>query len=483
MPKLTRLLFVLFLAFTPILTFTPTAQAEPLQGLGVDVYTFDPSALPDRQPYILCEGAWTSVSNIDVDWGGDVVADCQNDFVLIHYSGWLISPKSGDITFQSWADDGFFFSLDDMPVIDDWYPKGCSGNAGTIPMVANQPYKFDAWWYEYGGGACNHLYWDAEGEGMNVVSSNAFSSEPIVPVVIPTLSKPLGLNGVANGSSVDLVWASIVEDTPIERYAVSWTYGDNPGWGVATSSQAITIDNLPEDTDITFWIRSDNDSLGIYSEQSDPIVVHTGFDEVIVPVDPVDPPIDPVDPVDPPIDPVDPVDPPVIPNPPVVIPDIPIDIPVVTTPIIEKPVEKPVVEPISDPIPEPSITDIDLASIDPQSLSKGDLILLTEDALKTFETALEGSPEYNLALQQLMVVAQADDIVISEELANVPVLGATIVGLTNAFNALGNFGADMSPKVRAKAKQEVVAAVIVTQIATTAVGLTASAPSSTRRIK
>jgi len=392
MPKLTRLLFVLFLAFTPILTFTPTAQAEPLQGLGVDVYTFDPSALPDRQPYILCEGAWTSVSNIDVDWGGDVVADCQNDFVLIHYSGWLISPKSGDITFQSWADDGFFFSLDGVPVIDDWYPKGCSGNAGTIPMVANEPYRFDAWWYEYGGGACNRLYWDAEGEGMSVVSSNAFSGEPIIPVVI-------------------------IPDPVIP---------------------------IPEPTT-----------------------------PVVIP-DPVIPD---------PVIPVEPVKPPIVPDLPVVTPDIPIDVSVVVPPVVEKPIEKPVVEPIPDPILEPSITDIDLASIDPQSLSEADLTLLTEDALKTFETAVEGSPEYNLALQQLMVVAQADDIVISEELANVPVLGATIVGLTNAFNALGNFGADMSPKVRAKAKQEVVAAVIVTQIATTAVGLTASAPSSTRRIK
>jgi len=479
MPKLTRLLFVLFLAFAPILTFTPTAQAEPIQGLGVDVYTFDPSALPDRQAYTLCETAdvWTSVPNIDVDWGGDVVAGCQSDFVLIHYSGWLISPKSGDITFQSWADDGFFFSLDGQVVIDDWVLKGCSGSSATVPMVANQPYKFDAWWYEYGGGACNRLYWDAEGEGMNVVSPDAFSSEPVIPVVIPTLSKPVDLSGVVDGTNVSLVWASVVEDTVIEHYAVMWTYGDYPGWGLSAFEQSVIVSGLPEDTDIIFRVRSDNDLLGVYSEYSDPFVVHTGFNEVIDPVDPdpVDPdPVDP-DPVDPdPVDP-DPVDPPVI-IPPVIEKPLP---PVIEEPVVEMPVEEPVVE---MPVEEPSITDVSLASIDPQSLSDADVALLTEDALKTFETAVEGSEEYNLALEQLMVVAQADDIVVSEELANVPVLGATIVGLTNAFNALGNFGADMSPKVRAKAKQEVVAAVIVTQIATAAAGLAVSS-SSIRRIK
>jgi hypothetical protein len=454
MSKLTKLLFVLFLAFTPILTFTSTAKADPVQGLGVDVYTFEPSALPDRQAYTICEGesVWTSVPNLDADWGGDVVAGCQADFVIIHYTGFLTSPKSGDVTFQSWADDGFFFSLDGMPVIDDWFPKGCSGSSATVPLVANQSYKFDAWWYEYGGGACNRLFWDAEGEGMNVVSANAFSSEPVLPPAF--LSKPVGLNGVATGTTVDLVWASVVEDTAIERYAVMWTYGDAPGWGFASLETKATVSGLPEDTDVTFRVRSDNDSLAVYSEYSEPFVVRTGFNEV------VEPPIDP--PVEPPIEP----EPPVVPEP-------------VEPPVVVEPEPEPELPPVIEP--EPSIVDVDLASIDPQSLSAADVALLMEDALETFETAVQGSEEYALALEQLMIVAQADDIVVSEELASVPVLGATIVGLTNALNALGNFGADMSPKVRAVAEQSIVAAVIVTQIATTAVGLTVSAPSTIRR--
>lgn len=456
MSKLTKLLFVLFLAFAPILTFTPTAKADPVQGLGVDVYTFDPSALPDRQAYTLCEGesVWTSVPNLDADWGGDVVAGCQYDFVLIHYTGFLTAPKSGDVTFQSWADDGFSFSLDGVPVIDDWTLKGCSGSSATVPMVAGQSYKFDAWWYEFGGGACNRLFWDAEGEGMNVVSPSVFSREPVVPPAF--LSKPVGLNGVVSGTTVDLVWASVVEQTAIERYAVMWTYGDEPGWAVASVGQFATVSGLPEDTDVTFRVRSDNDSLAVYSEYSEPFVVKTGFNAV------VEPPVDP--PVEPPIEPEPPVEPE------------PVDPPVVVEPVEPEPELPSVVE------PEPSIVDVDLALIDPQSLSAAEVTLLMEDALETFETAVQGSEEYNLALKQLMIVAQADDIVVSEELASVPVLGATIVGLTNALNALGNFGADMSPKVRAVAEQSVVAAVIVTQIATTAVGLTVSASSSIRRI-
>jgi len=391
MSKLTKLLFVLFLAFAPILLFTPTAKADPVQGLGVSVYTFDPSALPDRQAYTLCEGesVWTSVPNVDADWGGDVVAGCQHDFVLIHYTGFLTSPRSGDVWFQSWADDGFSFYLDGQVVIDDWVLKGCSGSSAVVPMVAGQSYKFDAWWYEFGGGACNRLYWDAESVGLTVVPESAFSRDAIVvepPVVEPPVVEP------------PVVEPPVVEPPVVEP----------------------------------------------------PIVVP-----------PIDPPVVPEPPIEP-----EPVDPPVV-----VEPELPvIEEPVVVPPVVEVPVEK------------PSITDTDLASIDPQSLSDADVALLLEDALQAFETAVEGSPEYAQALEQLMIVAQADDIVVSEELAAVPVLGATIVGLTNALNALGNFGADMSPKVRALAEQSVVSAVIVTQIATTAVGLTASAPSSIRRI-
>jgi hypothetical protein len=258
-----------------------------------------------------------------------------------------------------------------------------------VPLVEGQSYKFDAWWYEYGGGACNRLYWNAESLGLTVVPESAFSRDAIVvepPVVEPPVVEP-----------------PIVEPPVVE-----------------------------------------------------PPIVEP----------PIDPPVVPEPPVEP-----EPVDPPVV-----VEPELPVIKP--ELPVVEEPMP-PVVE---VPVKEPSITDIDLASIDPQSLSSADVALLLEDALQVFKTAVEGSAEYAQALEQLMIVAQADDIVVSEELAAVPVLGATIVGLTNALNALGNFGADMSPKVRALAEQSVVSAVIVTQIATTAVGLTASAPSSIRRI-
>lgn len=375
MSKLARILFVLFLTFTPLLTFTSTTQAEPLQGLGVDVYTFDESALPDRQAYTLCasDTVWTSVANVSHDWAGGVVAGCQEDYVLIHYYGYITLDYSGEVYFQSLADDGFYLSIGDQVVIDNWWLKGCSGSGGVHVFEAGVSQRFDAWWYEYGGGACNVLYSSFDGVGWGVVPESAFTRDAVIPVEPPIVEPPI-------------VEPPIVEPPVVE------------------------------------------------------------------------PPI-----VEPPI-----VEPPIV-EPPVVVP------PVIEPPVVEPPViEPPVIE------PEPTVLDLDLLAVDPQSLTEEDVELLLEDALNTFETAVEGSDEYNQALQQLMIVAQADDIVVAEEIAEIPVLGAAVVGLTNAINALGNFGADMSPKVREKAEKTVVSAVIVTQVATAAVSLSLSA--SVRRI-
>jgi len=57
-------------------------------------------------------------------------------------------------------------------------------------------------------------------------------------------------------------------------------------------------------------------------------------------------------------------------------------------------------------------------------------------------------------------------------------LGAAFQGLADAFNALGNIGADLPPAVRAKAQKVVISAIIVTQVATQAATMAASSAAS-----
>jgi hypothetical protein len=326
--------------FSFIFAFWPLAVAQAdTPGLTVEVYTYDPLNLPDRVPYTLCatDTVWTSANNIFVDWDGQfqgIVGGCQGDFVLMHYSGFITAPVTGQVTFQSLADDGFWLSLDGVTVIDNWMLKGCSGGQGTFDMVAGQSYALDSWFYEYGGGACNELYWDLnDSNGLVPVPDSAFSQNPL-PVVIP--------------------------EPPV----------------------------IPVDPPV---------------------------------IDP-DPPVIPVDP------PVIPVDPPVIPKPPVIDP-------------------QPPVTPIPDPVPTADPTPTPEPSSEPVT------------------PVLSPAEEHQAVLDGLMQQAQADDIQVPEQIANIPVFGASVVALTNAVNFIGNVGADMSPSVRHKAKQEIVAAVVVTQVA------------------
>lgn len=181
-----KIKFLSALFSTLILVFWPITVAHAsTPGLTVEVYIYDPSALPDRQPYTPCstDTVWTTVGNVDANFDaqyGGIVAGCQGDFVLVHYSGYLTAPETATVVFQSYADDGFYFALDDSAVIDNWWLKGCSGGQGIYNMEGGVSYKFDAWFYEYGGGACNTLMWDV-GQGLTVVPESAFSSEPVAP--------------------------------------------------------------------------------------------------------------------------------------------------------------------------------------------------------------------------------------------------------------------------------------------------------------
>jgi hypothetical protein len=174
------------------LLFAPSSFAESTAGLKVDVYTYDYSSTPARQPYTFCDETvattWHEVSQIADYWGEGTVAGCRGDFVLIHYYGYITTETTGPITFYSQADDGFYMEIGGVPVIDDWYLKGCWGSSGTREFEAGVSQYIDVWWYEYGGGACNALYWDVNGV-QELVPASAFTQD-VVPVVVEPTPEP-----------------------------------------------------------------------------------------------------------------------------------------------------------------------------------------------------------------------------------------------------------------------------------------------------
>jgi hypothetical protein len=115
--------------------------------------------------------------------------------------------------------------------------------------------------------------------------------------------------------------------------------------------------------------------------------------------------------------------------------------------------------------PLEDLTKVKFEEIKATDLTPAQAEQLKEAALQTFETATQGSPEYNAALEALLVAAQQDDIVVDEALASIPGIGAAAVAVAEVLNLLSNVGADISPEAREDAQQATVAAVIVGQVA------------------
>lgn len=458
---------------------------------------------------------------------------------------------------------------------------------------------------------------DAAQTRLNTANSEVVRLTQLVYDLTPRLSAPVNLTINTTESGVELSWTAPTPNLSgviPERYAVSWstTNFTQNGWGIASTTTSISIpfstlySTAPQGSTFQFAIRSDNDTLALYSGPSnivslttvappwwqiefvegqtvtigapdgykfgqprawygsptdpscgadvsdivnglingnttatfpadngtfgDPcggvvkvLRLSTPVDQIIIQPTPTPTPAPTPEPTPTP-EPVPTPTPEPGPAPtptPTPIPEPepvpePTPIPVEPTP---EPTPEPTVEPTPEPTPEPEPTVepepeptiepepeptpepepsilpeepeeviSDLLDVDPKELSDEQVEQLVEAALETFETAEQGSPEYEAALDALYVAAQADDIVLDESIAAIPLLGNVAGAAVELFNALGNVGADMSPQQREKAEETVVAAVIVGQVAQLATQAAASAgvsaaAASTRRIK
>ena len=125
----------------------------------------------------------------NIDWSGasalfTVNATCRADYFTVYYSGTIVSPETGDVTFYSNTDDGFLMKIDGVSVINDWETQGPQpwpsfNGTGTIRLEAGRVYDFKAWFYEHAGGEVATLRWKlpsvANAASAVVVPPSAFS--------------------------------------------------------------------------------------------------------------------------------------------------------------------------------------------------------------------------------------------------------------------------------------------------------------------
>lgn len=149
-------------------------------GLVVDVYVGvnKNGNPPSRSDVIYTKCKTVTVDNINANWGGGSIFGCGGDYVMLHYRGYITYPTTTKVYFQAPADDGFYMTINGQQIINDWSLKGCSANStGMFSFTGGKSYSIDAWFYEWGGGACSNLYYQPQGGQWAVAPASFFTQD------------------------------------------------------------------------------------------------------------------------------------------------------------------------------------------------------------------------------------------------------------------------------------------------------------------
>ena len=203
--------------------------------------------------------AFNNPDYFDFLFDGSVIegTDCGVENYMTHFSGYIKAPVTGDVTFASSTDDGFYLLIDDTVVINDWEPQGgqdytSSDGTGvkTVSMVKDAVYRFRAWHYENGGGSLAKLYWSYTGRSITPVPLSAFVvTNPKMTAAItsaPANTAP-GTPSVNGGTyeltgttSVDVV-SGVASFTNLGITGPAGTYTITYTWGTITQTQTVTL--------------------------------------------------------------------------------------------------------------------------------------------------------------------------------------------------------------------------------------------------
>jgi hypothetical protein len=400
---------------TNLIVDPTTSAQERVPGIRADIYNQISSPNPTRADniYNLCKTV--TFTHINHQWGGGNIEGCGSEYVMIHYTGYLTVPEATPYgyDFLNNADDGWYMTLDGMVINDNWVLKGCGGWwSQKFQLEAGRSYQLDAWYYEWGGGACSTLYYD-NGYNWGVVPAAWYSQNDYAEVTYIHDSTLLAIleekQTVRRRAGLQLESATVESSSAQDWYRQAVNLH---GQAVQTRLDAESaIPALEENLQIALDMR---ESIQPYVPYVEP-----------------EPKPEP--------EPTRQTEPEPEPEP--------------VAPVEETPAEE---LPSASELTSEVLLELDLTEIDPTTITPEQVEALQEAAYETFLTAEPGSEEYEQALDALYLAAEADDIVLSEELAAVPGLAAAV----ELVNFLGNAGADMSPEVREESEKVVVAAVV-----------------------
>lgn len=236
-------------------------------GLVVDVYVGinQYGNPPSRSDVVYTKCKTVTVDNIQANWGGGSIFGCGGDFIMLHYRGYITYPTTTKVYFQAPADDGFYMSINGQQIINDWSLKGCGANStGVFSFTGGKSYSIDAWFYEWGGGACSNLYYQPQGGQWSVAPASFFTQD-----AQSTWVKDPAKKAILDQKTAAYVAAVAVEEQANQVYLDAELNYDGKYLTYSMLSQDLaskrdilnTYETVMDNSEITWQNKTDNEAV------------------------------------------------------------------------------------------------------------------------------------------------------------------------------------------------------------------------------
>ena len=118
----------------------------------------------------------------------------------VRWTGQVMSPITGVVTFTATADDGVRLWVNGQLLVDAWIDQGPTAYSNTIALTAGQKYDLKMEYYQGGGGSSAYLTWSYPGQADTPVPQTQLYSTPPAPYT------PTNLAAAAGNQQIGLTW-------------------------------------------------------------------------------------------------------------------------------------------------------------------------------------------------------------------------------------------------------------------------------------
>lgn len=121
-----------------------------------------------------------TATTINFNWGtAKPGGTCPIDNFTALYTGYVLAPATGEVTFRVSPDDAFLLEIDGVEVAKSLQANSGTPYTETITMTSGQIYKIDLWYRELGSGAQLKMEWSYDGSGgFRIVPQSNLGTSP-----------------------------------------------------------------------------------------------------------------------------------------------------------------------------------------------------------------------------------------------------------------------------------------------------------------